>query len=87
MEKAIFGLIFLVFLAWIFVRVVAFLRVALKPVRDVVEPHAKVVDDHLKDSLRKSGLGGIADFGDRLQRGINQAVDNVQRGVDERNKK
>lgn len=79
-----FGLLFiLLWLAW---RAYVFLALLLAPVREKLKPHVDPVNQHLDATLRRSGLGALADLGNKLQSGLDGAVGATQRGIDARKK-
>lgn len=68
---------FVVWAAW---RGFVFLSLLLRPARAYVDP----LNRHVDETLRRSGVGAIADAGARLQAGLDGAVDATQRGIDSR---
>lgn len=87
-------------LLWLLLRLVLFLRLLFAPVTKkmaevgkVIDPAASKVSQHIDDSLRRAGLGAVADSNIRLDKAIKRidsaigsALDEAQRKVDERNK-
>lgn len=72
-------LVFMVWLAW---RAFVFLYLLLKPLREELNP----IDAHLRKTLHQSGLGKVADFSDKVQSGLDRAVEATQQGIDQRKK-
>ena len=71
------------YLAW---RVYVFLALLLQPVREKLAPVVDPVTNHVDATLRRSGLGKVADISKKLQAGLNGAVAATQREIDDRNK-
>ncbi|WP_374491584.1 hypothetical protein [Brachymonas sp.] len=93
MERAIFGIILFAALLYGFWRLAIFLRVLFKPARDKIEaaigPQADAIKNHVDDSLRRTGLGAVADFGAKIgqiSRGIDGALDANAKAIEERRK-
>lgn len=63
--------------AWLGWRAFVFLSILFRPVRRKMAP----VDAHLNDSLRRSGLGAMANAGERFQASIDVAVKNSEDAV------
>lgn len=65
----------------------------LDPVRKVVDSGAASINQHVDDTLRRSGMGAVVDFNKRidsavgkLSNGLDRAMEESQRRIDERNK-
>jgi len=72
--SAVFGLLFLALLCYVGWRVFRFLVVLLAPVRAAVKPLMDPVNAHVEDSLRKTGLGKIADFGKAIDSSVESII-------------
>ena len=71
----------LVWLAW---RGFVFLRLLFAPVREKLKPYADPLNDHLEDTLRRSGLGKFADVSKSIGSGLDGAVKATQDKLDAR---
>lgn len=71
---------------WLIWRAFVFLRLLLAPVRERFQPQISALNDHVDVSLRRSGLGRVADMAKALDGGLDGAVNATQRAIDERNK-
>jgi len=79
-----FGILFgLTWLAW---RGFVFLRLLFAPVRAQLKPYSDPINNHLDDTLRRSGLGKLADLGNALNSRVEGAVKATQDGLDARHK-
>lgn len=67
-------------IAWVLWRAFVFLWTLVAPVRAEFKP----VDDHIKATLDKTGLGAIGKFAERVERGVDRAVAETQKGIDAR---
>lgn len=63
--------------AWLLWRGFVFLAILLRPARRYVEPARQ----HVDDSLRRAGLGKIADVSNTLQAGVDRAVDATEKDI------
>lgn len=70
-----------VWLAW---RGFVFLRLLFAPVREKLKPYADPLNDHLEDTLRRSGLGKVADVSKSMASGLDGAVKATQDKIDAR---
>lgn len=71
----------LVWLAW---RAFVFVCLLLKPVREKIAPHTEKFNLHVDDTMHRSGLGALSDAANKLQSGIDGAVNATQKGIDDR---
>lgn len=83
LKLLVFGGLFV----WLIWRGFVFLSLLLKPVRDKVRPIVAPINAHAHNTLHRSGLGRFADFGKKLNAGLDGAVAATQKGVNERNMK
>lgn len=74
-------------LVWLFWRAFVFISLLFKPIRQKIAPQVTAFNDHLDDTLHRSGLGAVSDAGNKVQSGIHGAVNATQKGIDERNGK
>lgn len=79
--KLVLGLVLFVWVGW---RVFVFLALLLNPVREKLRPYVDPMNAHAHDTLRRSGLGKVADISEKLQAGIDGAVSETQKRIDER---
>ena len=77
----------MVFVAWLGWRAILFIRLLAKPVRDAAKPLIDPLNAHIDTTLRRSGLGKLADVSNRIQSGIEGAMDESQRRIDRRHNK
>jgi hypothetical protein len=75
-----------VLVAWLAWRGFVFLTQLLKPVREKIKPQVDAVNEHVDDTLRRSGLSEVVDAGKKFHAGLDGAVNETQRGIEDRNK-
>lgn len=79
-------LLMMLLVLWLIWRGFVFFMQLMKPVRDKVRPQVDAFNSHVDDTLRRSGFSSVADASKKVQAGIDGAVDETQRGIEERNK-
>lgn len=81
------GLLVLGLSGWFFWRCFVFLSILFKPLREKLRPTVDPINAHMYDTLRRSGLGKVADIGEQLDAGIDGAVAGTQQVLDDRRTK
>ena len=84
--KSLAPLLVMLFLLWAVWRAFVFLTLLLKPVREKMKPLVVPLNAHMHDTMRRSGLGKVADMSEKFSAGVDGAVAQTQKGIDERNK-
>lgn len=72
------------FMAWFFWRCYVFLALLLQPLRKAIKPQVDAVNQHVDQTLRRSGLDSVADAAKSMQAGLDGAVEATQKGIDQR---
>ena len=73
-------------MGWLAWRGFVFLRLLAAPVRERIKPMMDPLNDHIEDTLRRSGMGKVADVLKAVDAGIEGAVTKTQDRLDTRHK-
>jgi hypothetical protein len=84
--KMLLGLAFLFGFGWIAWRIFVAFILFTKPVRDKLKPVTDPLNEHISDTLHRSGLGKFSDAAAKFDKGVYAAVDGTQKAIDARNK-
>ena len=85
--KGIAELLLAFFLLWAAWRAFVFLALLLKPVREKMRPFVDPLNAHMHDTMRRSGFGAVATASEKFSAGVDSAVTQTQKGIDERNRR
>lgn len=72
----------LIWLAW---RAFVGLYRLCAPLRKAIKPQTDNLNQHIDTTLRRSGLGAMVDFGNKIDAGVIGAINTTQKQLDERN--
>lgn len=82
--KPVIYVLMLYGLGWLLWRCYVAVALLFSPVRKKIQPQVDVVNQHVDTTLRRSGLGGLADAAQKFQAGLDGAVKATQDGIDRR---
>lgn len=82
--KPVIYVVVLYGMGWLIWRFYVFVALLFKPVRKKIQPQVDEVNQHLDTTLRRSGLGALADAAQKFQAGLDGAVKATQDGIDQR---
>lgn len=84
--SGIMGLVVIGGCLWGLWRLFVALYLFMKPVREAIKPQVEAFNNHLDGTMRRSGLGAVADVAKTIDSGIAGAVSATQKDLDERYK-